>query len=77
MHDVEIRQEIVDRVLARRNRLQLEHDYTKHLSAAWAAAIQIEGMLLAGALDNPLVVGEEAGSLGRHGGAAGVEQHDF
>lgn len=55
-------------LIAQRNYFQLQEDYVRTLAATWTSAVQIEGLLLSGGLDQPLAVGDDLGQRGMHGG---------
>lgn len=55
-------------LIAQRNYFRLQEDYVRTLAATWTAAVQIEGLLLSGGLDQPLAVGDDLGQRGMHGG---------
>lgn len=63
-------------LIAQRNYFRLQEDYVRTLSATWTSAIQIEGLLLSGGLDQPLAVGDDVGVRGMHGGMpSGADAH--
>jgi cobalt-zinc-cadmium efflux system outer membrane protein len=56
-------------LIAQRNLFQLQHDYVQELIQVWRSAVEIQGMLLTGGLDDPGNL-QQDGRMGAPGSSA-------